>query len=171
MLNEAVGKLSANVLLNDVEVNRNIHWYSDDCEIVEIDNEGNYILGNIVNTNGVIDEYVFNVTAGSTGDYVIGTPPVGYDFEMQLYDDPRYFYNKKGLPMSVKHLEIGDCIEVTNECFSTAPTLGTSTVASVSSGKLVAAASGADAPFKILGQKHIDIGGEAVITWVLMKVK
>lgn len=151
-------------------------WDVDSKNLVGINtttdfDNGNFVaLGDIVNTNGVIDEYVFNVTAGSTGDYVIGTPPVGYDFEMQLYDDPRYFYNKKGLPMSVKHLEIGDCIEVTNECFSTAPTLGTSTVATVSSGKLVAAASGDSAPFKILGQKHIDIGGEAVVTWVLMKV-
>lgn len=136
----------------------------------DMDN-GNFVaLGDIVNTNGVIDEYVFNVTAGSTGDYVIGTPPVGYDFEMQLYDDPRYFYNKAGLPMSVKHLEIGDYIEVSDACFSTVPTLGTSTVATVSSGKLVAAASGNSAPFKILGQKNIDIGGEAVRTWVLMKI-
>ena len=152
-------------------------WDVDSKNLVGISSgadfdNGNFVtLGDIVNTNGVIDEYVFNVTAGSTGDYVVATPPVGYDFEMQLYDDPRYFYNKRGLPMSVKHLEIGDCIEVTEACFSTAPTLGTSTVASVSSGKLVAASSGADAPFKILGQKHIDIGGEAVDTWVLMKVK
>ena len=132
---------------------------------------GNFVaLGDIVNVNGVVDEYVFNVTAGSTGDYVIGTPPVGYDFEMQLYDDPRYFYNKAGLPMSVKRLDIGDCIEVSDACFSTVPTLGTSTVATVSSGKLVAAASGNSAPFKILGQKNIDIGGEAVRTWVLMKI-
>ena len=130
---------------------------------------GQVFTGDIVNTNGVIDEYVFNVTAGSTGDYIIGTPPVGYDFEMQLYDDPRYFYNKAGIPMSVKHLEIGDCIEVSDACFSTVPTLGTSTVATVAAGKLVAAASGT-APFKILGQKSIDIGGEAVRTWVLMKV-
>lgn len=152
-------------------------WDVDSKNLVGINSStdfdnGNFVaLGDIVNTTGVIDEYVFAVTAGSTSDYVIATPPVGYDFEMQLYDDPRHFYNKKGLPMSVKHLEIGDCIEVTDECFSTAPTLGTSTVASVSSGKLVAAASGADAPFKILGQKSIDIGGESVITWVLMKVK
>lgn len=136
----------------------------------DMDN-GNFVtLGDIVNVNGVVDEYVFNVTAGSTGDYVIGTPPVGYNFEMQLYDDPRYFYNKAGLPMSVKRLDIGDCIEVSDACFSTVPTLGTSTVATVSSGKLVAAASGNSAPFKILGQKNIDIGGEAVRTWVLMKI-
>ena len=88
---------------------------------------------------------------------------------MQLFDDPRYFYNKAGQPMSVKHLEIGDCIEVSNECFSTAPTLGTSTYASVASGKLVAGTT-TSAPFKILGQHNVDIGGQSVVTWVLMKV-
>ena len=150
-------------------------WDVDSKNLVGINtttdfDNGNFVaLGDIVNTNGVVDVYVFNVTAGSTGDYVIGTPPVGYDFEMQLYDDPRYFYNKAGLPMSVKRLDIGDCIEVSNECFSTAPTLGTSTYASVSSGKLVAGTTTSD-PFKILGQHNVDIGGQSVVTWVLMKV-
>lgn len=150
-------------------------WDVDSKNLVGISSgadfdNGNFVaLGDIVNTEGVIDEYVFNVTAGSNGDYVVATPPVGYDFEMQLYDDPRYFYNKRGLPMSIKHLEIGDCIEVTEACFSTAPTLGTSTYAGVTSGKLVAGTTASD-PFKILGQKHIDIGGESVVTWVLMKV-
>ena len=135
----------------------------------DIDN-GNFVaLGDIVNTSGVIDEYVFNVTLANTADYVVGTPPVGYDLDMQLFDDPRYFYNKAGQPMSVKHLEIGDCIEVSNECFSTAPTLGTSTYASVASGKLVAGTT-TSAPFKILGQHNVDIGGQSVVTWVLMKV-
>ena len=151
-------------------------WDVDSLNLVgvnssaDLDNGTFVTLGNIVNTSGVIDEYVFNVTAGSGSDYVIGTPPVGYDFDTQLYDDPRYFTNVQGKPMSVKRLLVGDCIEVTEACFSTAPTLGTSTVATVSSGKLVAAASGDSAPFKILGQKSIDIGGEAVTTWVLMKV-
>lgn len=151
-------------------------WDIDSLNLVGINNSadldnGTFVtLGNIVNTSGVIDEYVFAVSAGSGADYVVATPPVGYDFDSQLYDDPRYFYNKQGLPMSVKRLLVGDCIEVTDACFSTAPTLGTSTVATVSSGKLVAAASGDSAPFKILGQKSIDIGGEAVTTWVLMKV-
>lgn len=150
-------------------------WDCDSKNLVgiaatDMDN-GNFVaLGDILNTNGVVDEYVFTVTAGSTGDYVIGTPPVGYDLDMQLFDDPRYFYNKAGLPMSVKRLDIGDCIEVSDACFSTVPTLGTSTVATVSSGKLVAAASGSGAPFKILGQKTMDIGGDSIRTWVLMKV-
>ena len=83
-------------------------WDVDSLNLVGVNNSadldnGTFVtLGNIVNTSGVIDEYVFNVTAGSGSDYVIGTPPVGYDFDTQLYDDPRYFTNVQGKPMSVK---------------------------------------------------------------------
>jgi len=135
----------------------------------DIDNGTFVALGDILNTSGVIDEYVFAVSAASASDFVVATPPVGDSLEMQLFDDPRYFYNKAGKPMSVKHLEIGDCIEVDDACFSTAPTLGTSTYAGVTSGKLVASTTASD-PFKILGQHNVDIGGVSVPTWVLMKV-
>lgn len=151
-------------------------WDVDSLNLVGIDashdlDNGTFVaLGDILNTTGVINEYVFAVSAGSGSDYVVATPPVGDDVEMQLFDDPRYFYNKQGRPMSVKRLLVGDCIEVSAACFSTAPTTGTSTYASVSSGKLVAGTTNTD-PFKILGEHSVDIGGEAVKTWVLMKVK
>lgn len=150
-------------------------WDVDSLNFVGINtttdfDNGNFVaLGDIEKTSNVIDEYVFSVTAASTGDYVVATPPVGSDAEMQLFDDPRYFYNKKGIPMSVKKLVIGDCIEVSEACFSTAPTAGTSTYAGVTSGKLVAGTTASD-PFKILGKKSVDIGGESITTWVLMKV-
>ena len=151
-------------------------WDVDSLNLVGIDashdiDNGTFVtLGNILNTSSVIDEYVFAVSAGSGSDYVVATPPVGDTPEMQLFDDPRYFYNRQGKPMSVKRLLVGDCIEVDENCFSTAPTTGTSTYASVSSGKLVAGTTNTD-PFKILGEHSVDVGGETVTTWVLMKVK
>lgn len=151
-------------------------WDVDSLNLVGIDashdiDNGTFVtLGNMLNTSSVIDEYVFAVSAGSGSDYVVATPPVGDDIEMQLFDDPRYFYNKQGKPMSVKRLLVGDCIEVDENCFSTAPTTGTSTYASVSSGKLVAGTTATD-PFKILGEHNVDIGGRSITTWVLMKVK
>ena len=151
-------------------------WDVDSLNFVGIDashdiDNGTFVdLGGILNTTGVINEYVFAVAAGNNSDYVVATPPVGDTLEMQLFDDPRYFYNRQGKPMSVKRLLVGDCIEVSSECFSTAPTTGTSTYASVSSGKLVAGTTNTD-PFKILGEHSVDVGGEAVKTWVLMKVK
>lgn len=151
-------------------------WDNDALNFVGIDashdlDNGTFVsLGAIKNTNGVIDEFVFAVEAASASDYVVATPPVGYNLEMAMYDDPRYFYNEAGKPMSVKRLEVGDIIECTGACFSTAPTTGTSTYAAVTSGKLVAGTTATD-PFKILGEHHIDIGGESVKTWLLMKVK
>lgn len=151
-------------------------WDVDSLNLVGIDashdiDNGIFVdLGDMLNTTGVINEYVFAVSAGNNSDYVVATPPVGEGLDMQLFDDPRYFYNKQGRPMSVKRLLVGDCIEVDSTCFSTAPTTGTSTYASVSSGKLVAGTTATD-PFKILGEHSVDIGGEAVKTWVLMKVK
>lgn len=150
-------------------------WDVDSLNFVGIDashdlDNGTFVaLGDIFKTSNVIDEYVFAVSAASAADYVVATPPVGSGVEMQLFDDPRYFYNKQGEPMSVKQLVIGDCIEVSEACFSTAPTAGTSTYAGVTSGKLVAGTTTTD-PFKILGKKSVDIGGESITTWVLMKV-
>ena len=151
-------------------------WDVDSLNLVGINTSGDLDngtfvdLSNILNTSGVINEYVFAVAAGNNSDYVVATPPVGDALEMQLFDDPRYFYNAQGKPMSVKRLLVGDAIEVDENCFSTAPTTGTSTYASVSSGKLVAGTTNTD-PFKILGEHSVDVGGEAVKTWVLMKVK
>ena len=151
-------------------------WDVDSLNLVgintsaDLDNGMFVDLGDILNTSGVIDEYVFAVAAGNNSDYVVATPPVGDTLDMQLFDDPRYFYNAQGKPMSVKRLLVGDAIEVDENCFSTAPTTGTSTYASVSSGKLVAGTTSTD-PFKILGEHSVDVGGDAVKTWVLMKVK
>jgi len=44
LLNNAIGTLSANVLLNGIEVNRDIIWSSNNKDIVEIDESGNYTV-------------------------------------------------------------------------------------------------------------------------------
>ena len=72
--------------------------------------------------------------------------------------------------MSVKRLLPGDCIEVTGAAFSTAPTVGTSTHAKVTAGKLVAQANDTGAQFKILGVVKVDVGQEQVDAFVLMKL-
>lgn len=114
--------------------------------------------------------YEFEVEATASPDLICGTPAQGYGIDAQVYDDPRYFYNEAGKPISVKRLVKGDCIEVDAAAFTTAPT-ATDTVATVSAtGKLTAAASGDDAHFAILGTHAIDCGSELVKTWVLMKL-
>ncbi len=113
--------------------------------------------------------YEFTVTAGANPDLVAGTPPQGYNVDAQVYDDPRYFTNEAGKPISVKRLIKGDCIEVSAGAFTAEPT--TETYANVqTTGKLTAASTAANAHFQILGARTMDIGGEFVKTWVLMKL-
>ena len=131
----------------------------------DIDNATFLTLGDIkLKTDG---GYEFAVTADATdGEYIAGTPAVGYGVEAQIFEDPRYFTNEAGKPISVKHLVKGDCIEVDIKAFSADPT--TSTYAKVAAGKLTGSTTASD-PFKILGTHTIDIGGELVKTWILMK--
>lgn len=154
-------------------------WDVDSLNLVgiataDIDNGTFVALGDMAKSasTDVLDEYVFNVSAAANNDYIVATPAEGYrNIEAVMYDDPRYFYNEAGKPMSVKRLLIGDCIEITESSFATAPTAGTSTHASVNSaGKLVASTTTTDA-FKILATKSMSIGNDEVKTWILMKLK
>lgn len=131
----------------------------------EIDNATILTLGAIgLAANG---GYEFTVTAGGDGTYIAGTPAQGYGIEAGLFDDPRYFTNEAGKPISVKRLVAGDCIEVDLAAFTADPAAnGYAKVAA--SGKLTGSATNSD-PFKILGTHTIDCGGELVKTWILMK--
>lgn len=117
--------------------------------------------------------YEFKVSkpvANATKLWIVDTPEVGTTLDAQIHNDPRYFYNIAGQPMSIRYLvpEV-DFIEVPALAFATAPVTA-STVASVNTdGKLVAATS---APangtyFSIAGTHTIDIGQEIVTTYIL----
>lgn len=148
------------------------YWDVDSLNLVgiakeEIDNGTFLTLGEMSpNSDGA---YEFAVTIGDNPDFVAGTPPQGYNVDAQVYDDPRYFTNEAGKPISVKHLIKGDCIEVSADAFKTEPT-SSPTFAKVKSGKLEANSNGTDAHFKVLGTRTMDIGGEAIKTWVLRKL-
>lgn len=151
---------------------RAAYWDVDSLNLVgiaaaEIDN------GTFLNLGAMSPDsdgaYEFTVTAGANPDLVAGTPPQGYNVDAQVYDDPRYFTNEIGKPISVKRLLKGDCIEVSAGAFTAEPT--TETYANVqASGKLTATATETNAHFKILGARTMDIGGEFIKTWVLMKL-
>lgn len=113
--------------------------------------------------------YEFAVSADASPDLICGTPAQGYGIDAQIYDDPRYFTNVAGKPISVKRLVKGDCIEVSVEAFTADPsTNGYAKVAA--SGKLTAQAADTDAHFAILGTHTIDCGAELVKTWILQKL-
>lgn len=112
--------------------------------------------------------------ANATDLWLVETPPVGSTVEMQEMSDPRYFYNPKGSAFSIKGLTAGRTfIEVPASAFQDAkdPKIVTSaTVASVGTdGRLVAAASAPTSGtyFTIEAEHTVDIGIEAVPTWIL----
>lgn len=113
--------------------------------------------------------YEFTVTAGVNADLIAGTPPQGYNVDAQVYDDPRYFTNEAGKPISVKRLIKGDCIELSEDAFTAAPAADKYAKV-VANGKLTAQAADTGADFQILGARTMDIGGEFIPTYVLMKL-
>ena len=148
------------------------YWDVDSLNLVgiaaaDIDNGTFLNLGAMSpNSDGA---YEFTVTADANPELVAGTPPQGYNVDAQVYDDPRYFTNEAGKPISVKRLLKGDCIEVSAGAFTAEPT--TETYANVqTTGKLTATSTAVNAHFQILGARTMDIGGEFVKTWVLMKL-
>ena len=125
-----------------------------------------------------INGFEYNVeaaTAASTSVWVVRTPEAGTDMlEVQLYDDPRYFYNKAGKPMSLAYMNPHvDHIEVDKNCFTAnfdPDTVSGATMAQLdTNGKLkaVSAAPASGAYFTIVGKHSIAVGQELVPTWVL----
>lgn len=105
--------------------------------------------------------------------WVIATPEVGQTIDMQIYSDPRKFYNEAGKPMSAKYLmPITDCIEVNAEAFADGelPETTDTVVTIGANGKLVAGTSaptGGEFYCSILGFKTIAVGMEKVPVVVL----
>lgn len=110
----------------------------------------------------------------ATDLWLVEKPAVGTTVEQQEMSDPRYFYNPKGSAFSIKGLTAGRTfLEVPASAFATGKdpkTVASATVASVGvDGRLVAAASAPDSGtyFTIEAEHTVDIGIEAVPTWIL----
>ena len=148
-------------------------WDVDSLNLVgvaatDIDN-GTFLTLGDMKLKDATGGYEFTVTAGKNADLIAGTPPQGYGFDAQLFDDPRYFTNEAGKPISVKRLIKGDCIELTLGAFTADPAAN-GYAAVQDSGKLTAQPAAASADFQILASSTMDIGGELVKTWILMKL-
>lgn len=148
------------------------YWDVDSLNLVgiattDIDNGTFLTLGDMSPAGD--GAYEFTVTAGVNADLIAGTPPQGYNVDAQVYDDPRYFTNVAGKPISVKRLIKGDCIELSEGAFTAAPAANKYAKV-VAGGKLTAQAADTGADFQIVGARTMDIGGEFIKTWVLMKL-
>lgn len=111
-------------------------------------------------------------SATSYGVWMVNTPEVGTTLEQQMLSDPRYFYNAKGRPMSLKFLNPKtDIIEVNAGAFASGNLPTTEGYATIGTGgKLVASASAADAGktyFSVVGFNTVAVGMEQMKTVLL----
>ena len=117
--------------------------------------------------------------ANATDLWLVEKPAVGNTIEQQEMSDPRYFYNPKNRAFSIKGLTAGRTfIEVPASAFAASKdpkTVGeTAKFASVdTTGRLVAVASAPESGtyFSIEATHTVDIGIEAVPTWILKCVR
>ena len=109
----------------------------------------------------------------SSGVWLVATPEVGTTLEQQMMSDPRYFYNAKGRPMSLKFLNPKtDIIEVDANCFASKTLPNTEGYVTIgANGKLVASASapegGGKTYFSVVGFNTVAVGMEQMKTVLL----
>ena len=109
----------------------------------------------------------------SSGVWLVNTPEVGTTLEQQMMSDPRYFYNAKGRPMSLKFLNPKtDIIEVDANCFASGALPTTEGYVTIgTNGKLVAAGSapvgGGKTYFSVVGFNTVAVGMEQMKTVLL----
>ena len=126
-------------------------------------------------SNKVVKGFEYTVapaSATSYGVWLVNTPEVGTTLEQQMMSDPRYFYNAKGRPMSLKFLNPKtDIIEVDAHCFASGSLPTTEGYVTIGTGgKLVAAGSAPSAGktyFSVVGFNTVAVGMEQMKTVLL----
>ena len=171
----------------------NVHGYVStmraSCENVDAFNRvGIYSTGDLDNgvfvtltginkgsSDKVVKGFEYTVAPASdasSGVWLVATPEVGTTLEQQMMSDPRYFYNAKGRPMSLKFLNPKtDIIEVDANCFVSKALPTTEGYVTIGEGgKLVAAsvAPGAGKTyFSVVGFNTVAVGMEQMKTVLL----
>ena len=139
-------------------------------EAGDLDNGTFVALGDIMNTDGKIDEYTFAVTpdANGTSDmkYIVDSPVRGIDVETQIMDDPRYFYIPAGKTASIKRLVKGDCVELDVNALKEGATPVDQLASIGAEGKLQMVQTGGS--FKLVGAVDRGYGQEVITHYVFM---
>lgn len=96
------------------------------CKTADLDNGTLVTLGkmNYDTTTGKVKGFEYEVTpatAAAAGLWVVDAPEVGYTAEMQIHNDPRYFYNEAGKAFTIRRLNPAvDVFEVSKDAFEDA---------------------------------------------------
>lgn len=125
--------------------------------------------------DNAVKGFEYNVALASdasSGVWLVATPEVGTTLEQQMMSDPRYFYNAKGRPMSLKFLNPKtDIIEVDANCFASKTLPTTEGYATIGTGGKLVAASQAPAAgktyFSVVGFNTVAVGMEQMKTVLL----
>lgn len=130
-----------------------------------------------VDAENNVQGYEYNVKlaqANSSACWIVDTPLPSASIESQIFEDPRYFVNEAGRPLSLRYLNAHvDHIEVDASAFTAgnAPSdQKTYKYAAPSTGGKLAMANEAPAQgtyFALVGIKSVGIGQESVPTYVL----
>lgn len=146
------------------------------CKTADLDN-GTLVTLTKMNydaTTGKVKGFEYEVapaTAAADGLWIVDAPEVGYTPEMQIYNDPRYFYNEQGRAFTIRALNSGvDAFELSAAAFedNTLPAVGDigKYVQAVAGGKFgktaVADAPTSGAYFRIEALSDITVGFEQV---------
>ena len=170
----------------------NVHGYVStmraSCENVDAFNRvGIYSTGDLDNgvfvtltginkgSDKVVKGFEYTVapaSATSYGVWLVNTPEVGTTLEQQMMSDPRYFYNAKGRPMSLKFLNPKtDIIEVNAGAFVSGNLPTNEGYATIGTGGKLVAASQAPAAgktyFSVVGFNTVAVGMEQMKTVLL----
>ena len=170
----------------------NVHGYVSTmrctCENVDAFNRvGIYSTGDLDNgvfvtltginkgVDNAVKGFEYNVapaSATSYGVWLVNTPEVGTTLEQQMMSDPRYFYNAKGRPMSLKFLNPKtDIIEVDANCFTSKALPTTEGYVTIGEGGKLVAANSAPAAgktyFSFVGFNTVAVGMEQMKTVLL----
>lgn len=146
------------------------------CKDNDLDNGQFVIRGDLgLKTDGGYEFACTLPVNNATDLWLVEKPAVGTTVEQQEMSDPRYFYNPKGSAFSIKGLTAGRTfLEVPASAFATGKNpkaVADATIVSVdTNGRLVAATGSppdSGTYFTIEAEHTVDIGIEAVPTWIL----
>lgn len=154
----------------------NVDAYLKSAQLsIDVENGAHVVLGDLV--DGDLNVYNASTpTDVTTEEVLLVEAPVLPEVEGMRIDiqDPRKFINRKGVPVRVRHLKIGDSVTFSADGFSATPTVGQYAIPQNGQTKLAPAADLSEdtvIAYKVDSKTAISIGHEYIEAYRLKVVK